>query len=151
MSIAQITVQHERGAILRAEEKTTADLNHAIDVAVDKMYRQIVRFKGKRRDKKRRARFAPTAEELLQAEPLPIEGIEIPEAPPLDEAPEAEADTVLRRKQVALIPMDEHEAIEQMELLGHTFFMFYNAKTGTINVVYRRTDEGYGLLEPLDQ
>ena len=44
--------------------------------------------------------------------------------------------------------MDELEAIEQMELLGHDFFMFFNAETGQVNVLYRREDSGYGLLEP---
>ncbi|MEL6148903.1 MAG: ribosome-associated translation inhibitor RaiA [Chloroflexota bacterium] len=144
MSIAQITVKHERGAILRAEEKTTADLNQAIDTAVDRMYRQIRRFKGKRIDKRRRARFNATPEELTAAEPLPIE--ETLDA--VEETIEEATDPVVRRKQLNLIPMDEQEAIEQMELLGHTFFMFFNADTGAVNVVYRRADEGYGLLEP---
>lgn len=146
MSIAQITVQHDRGALLRAEEKTEGDIHHAIDTAIDKMYRQIMRFKGKRRDKNRRQnRFAPTLEELELAEPLPIEDVQdeviIKEEPELHES-------VLRRKQVNLVPMDELEAIEQMELLGHSFFMFFNAETGKVNVVYRRSANGYGLLEP---
>ncbi len=143
-NIAQITVKHERGAILRAEEKTTGDMQQAIDTSVDKMYRQIMRFKGKRRDKRRRERYAPTVEEIEMAIPLPIEetnGVGV-----LEEDAENE---VVRRKQLPLIPMDEQEAIEQMELLGHTFFMFHNAESGAINVVYRRNDGGYGLLEPM--
>jgi putative sigma-54 modulation protein len=143
MNIAQITVKHERGVILRAEEKTTGDMQQAIDTSVDKMYRQIMRFKGKRRDKRRRERYAPTLEEIEMAVPLPIEE--------MDDADEDTDYEVIRRKQLALIPMDENEAIEQMELLGHTFFMFHNAETGTINVVYRRKDSGYGLLEPMTE
>ncbi|MEM6283330.1 MAG: ribosome-associated translation inhibitor RaiA [Chloroflexota bacterium] len=147
MSIAQITVKHERGAILRSEEKTTADLTQAIDTAVDKMYRQIRRFKGKRIDKRRRARFHATVEELTAAEPLPIDDTMDTVA---EELPDEVADPVVRRKQVNMIPMDEQEAIEQMELLGHSFFMFYNADTGAVNVLYRRADEGYGLLVPTE-
>jgi putative sigma-54 modulation protein len=146
MSIAQITVQHSRGAILRAEEKTTGDVHAAIDVAVDKMYRQINRFKGKRQDKKRRGgnRFMATVEEIELAEALPIPA---PNETTIT-TPDGENE-VLRRKMVDLVPMDEIEAIEQMELLGHNFFMFFNAETGKVNVIYRRTGGGYGLLEPM--
>ncbi len=147
MSIAQITVQHERGAILRAEEKTTGEIHQAIDTAVDKMYRQIRRFKGKRISKSRRNkqdRFVPTLEEIEAAEDLPLDTgstdiVDVSE----------DGDSVVRRKIVNLTPMDESEAIDQMELLGHNFFMFYNAESGKVNVVYRRSAEGYGLLEPM--
>ena len=70
--IAQITIRHRRGAILRSEEKTSGEIHQAIDAAIDKMYRQIERFKGKRRDKKRRRdRFMATVEEIELAEPAP--------------------------------------------------------------------------------
>lgn len=148
MSIAQITVQHERGAILRAEEKTTGEVHHAIDTAVDKMYRQIKRFKGKQTDTKRRSRdrFMATAEEIAAAEALPIPDVADAAITELTN----DGEEVIRRKAVALVPMDEGEAIEQMELLGHSFFMFYNAETGKVNVVYRRAESGYGLLEPVE-
>jgi putative sigma-54 modulation protein len=56
---------------------------------------------------------------------------------------------IVRRKRFLLAPMDEMEAIEQMSLLGHeNFFVFYNANTHTINVLYRRRDGMYGLIEP---
>jgi putative sigma-54 modulation protein len=56
---------------------------------------------------------------------------------------------IVRRKQFVLHPMDELEALEQMSLLGHeTFFVFYNANTNSINVLYRRRDGAYGLIEP---
>jgi putative sigma-54 modulation protein len=147
LSIAQITVKHERGAILRAEEKTTGEIRHAIDSAVGKMHRQIERFKGKRIKNKRRKgeRFMATLEEIEMAESILDDIPDATYAVPDEEAPE-----VIRRKAVELLPMDEAEAIEQMELLGHSFFMFFNAETGKINVLYRRSDEGYGLLEPTD-
>lgn len=153
--IAQITVRHERGAILRAEEKTTTDIKKAIDKAVDKMYRQIQRFKGKR-SRKGRDRFIATLEELSLAEDIPDFEEYVDEYAEL--AAEYESLTtgdddlpvvpIARRKDVELRPMTEVEAIEQMELLGHNFFMFYNADTHNINVIYRRERGDYGLLVP---
>ncbi len=142
LAIAQITVRHNRGAILRAEVKQPGEIHHAIDEAVDKMYARIERFKGKRRSKRRRSeRFVATAEELSMAEEM------LPEIP--DAALNAEAEEeVLRRKHVELLPMNEAEAIEQLELLGHSFFMFLNADTGGVNVLYKRDEGGYGLLQP---
>jgi putative sigma-54 modulation protein len=154
--VAQITIRHERGAILRAEEKVQGDIQAAINLAVDKMYRQIQRFKGKR-VRKGRERFTATLEELGAAEPIPdVEEYteeytsevvaangtgKVAEAPP----PQPE---IIRRKDVALVAMNEAEAVEQMELLGHNFFVFYNAETGQVNVLYRREAGGYGLLVP---
>ena len=56
--------------------------------------------------------------------------------------------SILRTKSFSAKPVDEDEAIEQMELLGHAFFAFINARTGIVNVVYRRRNGGYGLLQP---
>ncbi len=56
---------------------------------------------------------------------------------------------IARRKQFRILPMNEFEAVEQMNLLGHdNFFIFYNAETNRINVLYRRRDGSYGLIEP---
>ena len=55
---------------------------------------------------------------------------------------------ILRRKQVELIPMNEEEAIEQLELLDHNFYMFMNAESTQVNVLYRRDNGGYGILVP---
>ncbi|MBC7871849.1 MAG: ribosome-associated translation inhibitor RaiA [Chitinophagaceae bacterium] len=149
LNIAQITLKHERGAILRAEEKVEGEkrdsLEAAINLAVDKMYRQITRFKGKQRvnRKERGERFIATVEELELAEDIP--GDEMSElAAEYGEF----ADSIIRRKQVEVSLMSEEEAIDQMELLGHSFFMFHNAATGTINVLYRRDSGGYGVLVP---
>ena len=150
--IAQITVRHARGAILRAEEKTTADVKKAIDKAVDKMYRRIQRFKGKR-NRKGRNRFTATIEELNLAEEIPDVEEYTDEYAELAAEYEAVEDRdeqmpIARRKDIELNPMTEIEAIEQMELLGHNFFMFYNADTMTINVIYRRDRGDYGILVP---
>ena len=152
---AQITVRHNRGAILRAEEKTTGDIKKAIDGAVDKMYRRIQRFKGKR-TRKGKERFIATLEELNLAEDIPDVDEYVDEYAALAaEYQLGDSDDgdyhipIARRKDIELNPMTEIEAIEQMELLGHSFFMFFNADTQTINVLYRRTPGDYGILVPV--
>jgi putative sigma-54 modulation protein len=60
-----------------------------------------------------------------------------------------ETPVIVKRKRFVLTPMDEYEAIEQMKLLGHEdFFIFYNVNTSGINVLYKRRDQSYGLIEP---
>lgn len=129
--VAQITIRG-KGYILRAEERAD-DLFAAIDEAVDKMQRQISRFKGKRQ----RGRGDGTPASEVAPEPSPVE------------ADSEEAPVIARRKTFSLAPMDEIEAIEQMKLLGHEdFFVFFNANTNAINVLYTRRDGTYGLIEP---
>lgn len=144
----QITLRHARGAILRSEERVeTGDGNAAraaLTGAVDKMYSRIQRFKGKRRSRRMRDRYRATMEELALAEELP-EDSEWDESGDYDES---ETDRIIRRKNVSVTAMNEEEAIEQMELLGHTFFMFFNMDNNQINVVYKRRVGGYGLLIP---
>jgi putative sigma-54 modulation protein len=128
--VAQITIRG-KGYILRSEERSD-DIFSALDTALTKMQRQISRFKGKRyrgrRDGRTVADFVEetTDEEIEEVEPR-----------------------VVRRKQFLLYPMDELEAIEQMSLLGHEdFFVFFNANTNGVNVLYKRRDGNYGLIEP---
>lgn len=146
---AQITVRHSRGAILRTEEKLdkvdSGTIQSAILAATDKMARRIRRFKDKPRSKRLRERYRITEQELKVAEPLPLDVEET-----LDNIPmEDDLEYVIRRKQVGITAMNEEEAIEQMELLGHTFFMFFNADENSINVVYKRRNSGYGILVPM--
>ena len=126
-SIAQLTLRNSRGVILRAEEKKEADI-----------YRQIERYKGKRK-RKGGGKFAEADASLEAAERVPI-------VLGLDED-EAKVD-IVRRKRVNLVPMTEEEAIDQMELLGHDFFIFLNVETARMGVLYRREDGNYGVLEP---
>lgn len=128
--IAQITVRNARGTILRAEERTS-DLFAAVDATIDKLYRQIERYKGKRR------RRGETPDEFAQVET----------AIALEDA-DLDSGSIARRKQFSIVPMMEEEAIEQMELLGHDFFVFVNGESGGVNVLYRRHDGDYGLLVP---
>ncbi|MFN8377334.1 MAG: ribosome-associated translation inhibitor RaiA [Anaerolineae bacterium] len=147
LAVAQITVRHSRGAILRAEERINGtdqdDLMAALNKALDKMYRQIERFKGKR-SHKGRERFSATVEEVTAAEAMPqveVVGEEFDEG----ELPEPQ---INRRKEVMITAMTEEEAVEQMELLGHSFFLFFNDATGSVNVVYKRQSGNYGVLVP---
>ena len=147
LAIAQITVQHARGAILRAEEKMDIDnrdtIRFAINKAVEKLHRQIGRFKSKRKAKQQRVRDRYRAT---------VAEIDLAEDAPEYEAPDAEAVVpaveIVRRKQVEMIPMNEEEAIEQLELLDHNFYMFRNAESSQINILYRRDNGGYGILAP---
>ena len=125
--VAQITLRG-RGFILRAEERAS-DIKPAIDMVMDKIERQIERYKGK---KYRSRAGAKPASELLQEE-------EIDETQPL----------IARRKKFTLVPMDEMEAIEQMNMLGHEdFFIFFNMDSNSINVLYKRRDGSYGIIQP---
>jgi putative sigma-54 modulation protein len=135
--IAQITVRDERGMILRAEEYNS-DMFAAIDTVMDKIYRQIKRYRGKQRRHRRRG--SQEIDELLLEEPLPIEDDQ--------EALEEEMGSIVRRKQFILQPMSAEEAIDQLELLGHDFYLFLDIEEDAVNVVYRRKEGNYGLLQP---
>lgn len=127
--VAQITLRG-KGFILRTEERAD-DLFAAFDTSIDKMGRQIERFKGKHHHGRGDGK---SASEVI-IEPTPADEIEQP--------------LIVKRKQFHLIPMDEMEAIEQMNLLGHEdFFVFYNGSTNSINVLYHRRDGSYGLIQP---
>ncbi|WP_066633639.1 ribosome hibernation-promoting factor, HPF/YfiA family [Desulfolucanica intricata] len=114
------------GMILRGEE-TTGDMYSSVDLVVEKLEKQVNRYKGKltRRNK-------------LQND-VPVDGM------PGDEQ---EHPKILRNKRFNIKPMPVEEAILQMNLLGHTFFVFSNAETEQVNVIYKRKDGNYGLIEP---
>jgi len=119
----QLTLRR-RGVILRTEERS-ADIFTSVDAALDKMQRQIDRYKGKRWERK--AVREPEPVELLEEEAQP---------------------RIVRVKRFLMTPMLPEEAAEQMELLGHDFFVFFNVEDDQINVLYRRKDGNYGLLQP---
>ncbi len=135
--VAQITIRDSRGTILRAEESSN-DMFAAIDAVIDKLYRQIKRYRGKYLRNRRAGRDGSM--EALELEPLPIEDEE--------EEEEFEEGRIVRRKRFRLQPMSAEEAIEQMELLGHDFYVFFDADEERQNVIYRRHDGNYGLLQP---
>jgi putative sigma-54 modulation protein len=129
--VAQITVRG-KGFILRSEERAD-DIFAALDTALDKMQRRIERYKGKRNRGRGDGRTAA----------------EVVETPAPAEEQAQQAPVIARRKHFPVTAMDEAEAIEQMMLLGHeNFFVFYNAASNSINVLYRRRDGSLGLLVP---
>jgi len=131
--VAQVTIRDDHGTILRAEERSS-DIFAAVDAVIDKLYRQIERYRGKRKRKHR----GSSAQDFDLGEPLPFSE---------DEDAESEQ-TIVRTKRFALHPMSEEEAVDQMELLGHDFFVFFNTADNAINVLYQRRDGNYGLLQP---
>ncbi|MFN2470662.1 MAG: ribosome hibernation-promoting factor, HPF/YfiA family [Gaiellaceae bacterium] len=122
--VAEATVRTRR-AVVRARE-SSPDMKSSIDQLVDKLERQIKKEREKRRRRPQRVNGQPTE----------------PEAQSEGEPP------IVRTKQFALKPMTPEEAVLQLELVGHDFFVFTNAESGDVNVVYRRKDRGYGLIEP---
>lgn len=117
--------------LLRAEE-TSNDMYASIDGVVDKLERQIHKYKTRIN---RKSKGAPSFADI----PMP--------AAEADEKTDEFAKAI-RVKEFTVKPMDEEEAIMQMELIGHDFFVFLNADDNAINVVYKRHDQSYGLIKP---
>jgi len=124
---------HKR--ILRAEV-TENDAGNCLDGAADILERQVVKYKTRLRDRRRRS--VATNEELMYLEEPEITPAEVSQ-------PEI---IIHRTKRFALKPMDAQEAVMEMELLNHDFYVFRNSWTDEINVVYKRKDGEYGLIEP---
>lgn len=125
--VVQLTLR-ANGAILRAEERTS-DLYSSLDTALERITRQIEHFKGRHYRSHSRAQSSSESNEFAAVEPEP-------------------RDLVVRTKAFQTRPMSVEEAIEQMELLGHDFFVFFDISTKAFSVLYRRQDSGYGLLLP---
>ena len=122
--VAEATIW-TKGPVLRARE-ASADHKASIDQLVDKLERQVKRYREKRRSRRG-----------------PVDG-----AIPEDAIPLEEELRIVKSKQFAVKPMNAEEAVLQLELVGHDFFVFQNADSGDVNVVYRRRDGAYGLIEP---
>ena len=121
--IAEATIR-TKGPVLRARE-SSHDMRASIDQLVDKLERQVTRYREKRGRRRRVSRQVPD------------EGIPMPEEP-----------QIVRTKQFAVKPMTAEEAVLQLELVGHDFFVFRDADSNEVNIVYRRRQGGYGLIEP---
>lgn len=134
-AIVEVTVR-ARGSVIRVAEHG-ADMYAAIDEAADKVTRQLRKFKTKIVDNRQQGASA--------AEVAPVE-------PVSDLAdlllPEDEDDLLVREKFIDLTPMTEEQALVETDLLGHDFYVFENATTGLINVVYHRKNGGYGIIKP---
>jgi len=127
--VAQVTVRGRR-ALLRTEERSD-ELNTAFDATIDKMQRQLERYKGKHHHGRGDGRAVAEV------------------TAPSTEGTDEQVSVISRRKTFDLVPMSEADALEQMKLLGHdNFFIFFNVETDTISVLYHRRDDTYGLIEP---
>ena len=128
--VVQVTVD-SNGTLIRSEERG-ADLFTAIDKVAAVMSRRIERYKGKLYDKRKGKKSNSSIrsgvnEAMATAKPL---------------------EKVVKVKQFTIKPMAVDEAIDQMEILGHDFFLFLNTDTEELNLLYRRKDNNYGLIEP---
>jgi len=125
--VAEATVW-TKGPTLRAREAST-DMKASIDQLTEKLLRQIEHYRAKRSRRQVRGNGIP-----------PGGSMSIPD--------EETGPQIVKTKQFSVKPMSPEEAVLQLELIGHDFFVFRNAETDAINVVYRRKDGGYGLIEP---
>lgn len=134
-AIVEVTVR-ARGSVIRVAEHG-ADMYAAIDLSADKVTRQLRKFKTKVVDSRQGGASA--------ADVAPVERVD-------DLAdlllPEEEDDLLVREKVIDVTPMTEEQALVQTDLLGHDFYVFENATTGLINVVYHRKNGGYGIIKP---
>ena len=134
-AIVEVTVR-ARGSVIRVAEHG-ADMYAAIDLSADKVTRQLRKYKTRVIDRRQRAQVppapVPSADELANL---------------ITPAPEEEDDQLVREKYVELTPMSEEEALVQTDLLGHDFYVFTNATTGLVNVIYHRKNGGYGIIKP---
>jgi putative sigma-54 modulation protein len=124
--VAEATVW-TKGPVLRARE-SSHDMKASIDLLVDKLERQAQRLREKRRRGRNHDHRQP------------------PEA--AERERDAEEPFIVKTKQFAVKPMSPEEAVLQLELIGHDFFVFQNGETNDVNVIYRRRDGNYGLIEP---
>ena len=124
--VAEATIW-TKGPVLRARE-ASSDMKASIDQLVDKLERQVTRYRQMRRHEHDRHDVADTNAQT-------------------NVSPEEDA-VIVKTKQFSLNPMTPEEAIVQLELIGHDFFVFRDLASGEINVLYRRHDGDYGLIEP---
>ncbi|MBQ1449271.1 MAG: ribosome-associated translation inhibitor RaiA [Coriobacteriales bacterium] len=133
-AVAEITLR-TKGHVIRAEE-AAEDMYAAIDLATDKVTRQLRKYKTRILD--RHKRHGAKGKVVMMEAPV--------EAPAAASVEDEEA--VVRVKEIALDPLTEDEALMQIDLLGHDFFVYTDAMTGLVNVMYHRKDGGYGVIKP---
>ena len=132
---AEVTL-YVNGSVVRAQE-SSENLYASIDLVSDKIARQLRKYKEKRRERKRE----PVKTSLALAEQPTVSELTANREPELPK-------NVLRSKYFAMPPMSVEEALHQLEIIDHDFYMFRNADSGEINVIYERNHGGYGVIQP---
>lgn len=135
-AVCEVTVR-VRDNVVRVES-ADPDMYAAIDIAADKVTRQLRKFKTRVVDRRQRAQGLPV-------EPIHTDLADLIEPEAVDEDAD---DELVREKVIDLPPMTEEEALVQTDLIGHDFYVFTNATTGLVNVIYRRKNGGYGIIKP---
>ena len=139
-----------RGPVIRARESST-DMYAAIDLVSDKLVRRVKKYHDKIHGKTRHGHDKIVAPVEPAPELAPVAAAAALADEMVGEAEHAgDNGRIVKTKQFALKPMSIHEATLQMELVGHDFFVFTNAESNRTNVVYRRNDGHYGLIEPAE-
>ena len=146
--IAEATV-FTRGPVIRAREAST-DMYAAIDLVSDKLVRRVKKYHDRAHGKTRHGHDKLALPAEPDAELAPVAAALLPDELIAGETHAGDNGRVVKTKQFALKPMSVHEATLQMELVGHDFFVFTNAESNRTNVVYRRNDGHYGLIEPVE-
>jgi putative sigma-54 modulation protein len=143
---AEVTV-YAKNSVIRAEERHE-NLYASIDLVADKIIRQLKRYRERQQVRSHAKTHAKTSNADLESADL-----ELTVQPPVPtdltqgRTPELPA-KVLRNKFFAMPPMSTQEALDHLQLVDHDFYMFKNAQTGEINVIYERNHEGYGVIAP---
>ncbi len=133
---AEVTI-YAYGNVIRAEE-SSENLYASIDLVANKIARQLRKYKERRRDQKIHAHNNNNLEEVIPEEIITdLIGDRTPELP----------EEVVRTKYFAMPPMTVSQALEQLRLVGHDFYMFHNSETNEINVIYERNHGGYGVIQ----
>lgn len=140
MHMVEVTLEGD-GVLLRGEERRGTDMYGSIDQVVDKLEIRVKKFKGRLYGK-------TTEEGPKEKEAIKDQLREEAFGAEAEEEEAFGAPSVVRTKRFAMKPMTPDEAAQQMELLHHTFFVFRNSQTNDVNVVYKREDGNYGLIEP---
>ena len=136
--VVEVTVR-VKGAVVRVSE-AAVDMYAAIDLAADRVSRQLRKYKTRVVDRRQRG-----------AAPAPVNEVDLAELieQPAEPAAEEDSEEILREKLIEFTELSVDQALRQTDLLGHAFFVFTNKDTGDVNVIYRRKDGGFGILKPI--